>query len=409
MRSAATIVVGAGQAGLALSHHLAAAGHDHVVLERGRVGERWRSERWESLTLLTPNWHNRLPGAAPLADPAGFLDRRGFVDHLEDYAANAPVLEQTTVLRVRRAGHGYCVASDAGDWSGGSVVIATGDSDAPAVPAIAAAAPPFLHQTHASGYRRPDALPEGAVLVVGAGPSGQQIAAELARAGRAVTLASGRHARLPRRYRGRDIYEWLGAIGHLGTVTDGRPVQRSVGPPLSGRDGGESLGLERLAAMGVAVCGRLEGFAGRHAILGANLRADARAADERMRRRLDSIDAHIEATGTPAGPRERPAAALPDPGPASIDLAAAGIATIVWATGYRRSYPWLHVPVRDAAGELIQRGGMTPAPGLFALGLYFQRTRSSHAIGGVGADAAMIAARITGERDLAPRRLARAA
>jgi putative flavoprotein involved in K+ transport len=392
-----TVIIGAGQAGLALSWYLRAAGHPNVVLERGRVGERWRSERWDSLALLTPNWLNRLPGAAPLPGPDGYLDRLGMIAHLEAYAADARVCERTTVRRVRRTPHGYHVRTDRGDRYAANVVIATGDCDAPRIPPVAAAAPPWVHQLHAARYRRPEGLPEGGVLVVGAGPSGQQLAAELRRAGRRVVLAVGRHARMPRRYRGRDVFAWLHAAGqleaHATEVPDLAAARRAPSFPVSGAGGGESLGLDHLARLGVVITGRLAGFAGNHAIFAADLVEQVRDADRRLRRVLAQIDAHIVRTGAAAGPPEDLPPVRLDAPPADLDLAD-GIGTVLWATGYRRSYPWLHVPVLDAAGELVHREGETAAPGLFVLGLRFQRRRNSHFIGGVGDDAAQIAAAI---------------
>ena len=405
-----TVIVGAGQAGLALSRHLTAARHEHVVLERGRVGERWRSERWDSLRLLTPNWLNRLPGAEPLPDPDGYLDRDGVISHLETYAAGAPVREGTTVLRVRRTHHGYHVATDRGDWHAPNVVIATGDCDVPRIPAAAAAAPPFVHQLHTARYRRPEQLPNGGVLVVGAGPSGQQIAAELRRAGREVTLAVGRHARMPRTYRGRDVFAWMHDAGQLDVHADDVPdlaaARRAPSFPVSGSAGGESLGLDRLAGLGVVITGRLEGFADRHALFAPDLARELRDGDRRLRRALAQIDAHIERTGAAAEPAEVPPPVSLGPGPARLELGAS-TGTVLWATGYRRSYPWLEVPVLDAGGELVHREGVTAAPGLFALGLRFQRARKSHLFGGVGEDAALIAeAIVAAPRDV---RLPRAA
>ena len=390
-----TVVIGAGQAGLAMSRQLAGAGHEHVVLERGRVGERWRSQRWDSLTLLTPNWLNRLPGADPLPDPDGYLDRLGMISHLESYAAGAPVVDHTTVLHVGHARRGYVVETDRAAWQARNVVIATGDCDVPHVPDAAAPAPPFLHQLHSSHYRRPDQLPDGGVLVVGAGPTGQQLAAELRRAGRHVVLAAGRHARMPRTYRGRDIFAWLAAVGqldvHADDVRDLAAARRAPSFPVSGAGAGETLGLDRLARLGVVITGRLQGFAGRRALFGADLPDDVADADRRLYRALDKIDRHIARTRTGAEPEAPPAPLSLAPGPASLDLTA-GVRTVLWATGYRRAYPWLQIPVLDAAGEVVHREGLTAAPGLFTLGLRFQRTRKSHFVGGVGDDAAHIAA-----------------
>lgn len=400
MLAVETVIVGAGQAGLALSHCLGA--REHIVLERGRVGERWRSERWDSLTLLTPNWLNTLPGADPLPDPDGYLDRAGVVEHLETYAACAPVLERTTVLGVRQDAHGYRIATDGGELRSRNVVIATGDCDVPRMPVAAAGAPGFLHQLHASRYRNPAELPDGGVLVVGAGPSGQQIAAELLRAGRRVVLAAGRHARMPRRYRGSDAFVWLHALGqlhvHVDDVRDLAAAKRTPSFPLSGTRGGESLGLDVLAQLGAVVTGRLKGFAGSHAIFASDLGRHVADAEARMRRTLVMVDRHIEVTGTAAGPADAPSPVVLENGPSSLDLGG-NIRTVLWATGYRRAYPWLRVPVLDTAGELVHREGVTAALGLYALGLRFQRTRSSHFLAGVGDDAAQIARAIeSGDR-----------
>jgi putative flavoprotein involved in K+ transport len=388
-----TVVIGAGQAGLALSHWLRAIESPHVLLERGRVGERWRSERWDSLVLLTPNQFNGLPGAPPHPDGHGFLDRRGVIAYLEAYAARAPVREQTTVTRVRRAGGGFRVETDRGTWHAANVVIATGDCDVPYVPAAADAVPAGLHQLHASAYRRPADLPPGGVLVVGAGPSGQQLAAELRGTGRRVVLATGRHARMPRRYRGRDAFSWLHATGlletHAADVPDFAAARRAPSFPVSGAAGGHSLGLDRLAALGVEVTGRLCGFAGRYAVLAGDLPATVADADRRLRRVLGAIDAYIARTGAHAGPPESLHPLELPPAPALLPLD--GIGTVLWATGYGRAYPWLDVPVLDGDGELIHHEGMTAVPGLYALGLRFQRRRNSHFIGGVGSDAARLA------------------
>jgi putative flavoprotein involved in K+ transport len=316
------------------------------------------------------------------------------------------VHERTTVLRVRRSHRGHLVVTDAGAWHARNVVVATGDCDAPRIPAVAAGAPRFLHQLHATGYRRPGRLPEGGVLVVGAGPSGQQIAAELARAGRDVVLAAGRHARMPRTYRGRDVFAWLHATGqlddHVDHVPDPAAARRAPSFPVSGARGGESLGLDRLAALGVTVAGRLEGFAGDHARFGDNLTRDAGDADRRMRRSLALFDAYIALARLDAPAADPPPVVAIGDGPRRLNLRGR-VSTVLWATGYRRSYPWLREPALDAHGEIVHRQGVTPVPGLYALGLRFQRTRRSHFLGGVGEDAALIA------RAIARPRLERAA
>jgi putative flavoprotein involved in K+ transport len=395
MEPVSTLIIGAGQAGLALSRRLSDAGQDHVLLERGQIGERWRSERWESLSLLTPNWLNVLPGSDAHADPHGFLRARELISYLEHYAASfsAPVLERTTVLEVRRSGNGYKVRTTAGNWAARNVVLATGDCDTPALPRIAADTPVGTRSLHASRYRRPSALPSGAALVVGAGPSGQQIAAELRRAGRDVVLAAGGHARVPRRYRGRDIFDWLRMSGALDRTLDEVPdpgaAKRARSLPLSGAGGGEQIDLAVLRGLGVVIAGRLTGFRGTEALFADDLPESVGAAEDRMRRLIGRLDAFATETDEPAEPI--PPVELPA-GPRSLDLG--GFGSVVWATGYRRTYPWLRVPVLDESGEVIQRRGATPAPGLYTLGFKFQWRRRSHFIGGVGDDAAYLAERI---------------
>jgi putative flavoprotein involved in K+ transport len=410
MPSTHTVVIGAGQAGLSLSRRLARAGHPHVVLERGRIAERWQSERWDSLSLLSPNWLNRLDGSPAHDDPNGFLGRAEFVDYLRRYAAatGPHVREHVTVTSVEQGARGYHVETDAGPWRAQNVVVATGDLGRPMLPAAASAVPPGVLQLHASRYRRPSALPPGGVVVVGAGPSGQQIAAELRRAGRRVVLAVGGHARAPRRYRGRDVFEWMQAIGDLDVTIDEVPdplaAKRTPSFTLTGANGGEQLDLAVLHALGVEITGRLERFSGAVAHFAGDLEANVGAAEERMRRLLGRIDDHIAALALHDAPDDLdPLAAVRLPVPrGAVDLAAEGISTVVWATGYRRAYPWLHVPVLDDNGQFVQRRGVTASPGLYVLGLRFQHRRSSHFIGGVGADAAYLAELLGGSRQAQP-------
>jgi putative flavoprotein involved in K+ transport len=398
-RQTDTLVIGAGQAGLSLSRQLARAGHQHAVLDRGRIGERWRSERWDSLNLLTPNSLNRLDGAAPHSDPSGYLGRAAFVDYLRRYAdaVGAPVHEHVTVRAVERSGAAFRVDTDGGSWQARNVVVATGDSADPRIPPVAASAPRDLLQIHTNRYRNPAALPPGGILVVGAGPSGQQIAAELRRAKRPVVLAVGRHARMMRRYRGHDIFHWLRELGDLERTIDEVPdpaaSTRTPSLPLTGANGGEQLDLAELDQLGVTIAGRLERFDGSRAVFSRDLQATVGDADRRMHRVLDRIDDHIEqahAGRWPYGPDRVADVALPA-GPPSLDLAADRISTVIWATGYRRIYPWLRLPVLDRNGEIAHRRGITRVRGLYVLGLKFQHRRWSHFIGGVGADAAFIA------------------
>jgi putative flavoprotein involved in K+ transport len=396
-----TVIIGAGQAGLALSRLLTDAGHDHVVLERGRVGERWRSERWDSLALLTPDWANRLPCDDEPADPDAYPSRAEFVARLERYARSfgAPVRDGTTVTAVERSGSAFRVRTDRGEWVARRIVVASGDCAVPAVPWFATSAPGAVEQLHASEYRAPGHVAPGGVLVVGAGPSGHQIADELARAGRRVVLAVGRHARIVRRYRGRDIWGWLDALGDLSRSLEELPRHARERPrpalPLDGREGGRTIDLGTLAAAGVQITGRVEGFAGGHALFAPGLEASIADADARLGRLLARIDAHIASrAGDDAFPPREPIAPVRIPAPPrAIDLE--GISTIVWATGYRRHVPWLRIPeVAGDDGGIVHDRGRTAVPGLFVLGMRWQSRMISHQVGGVGADAATLAAQI---------------
>ena len=389
-----TVVVGAGQAGLALSHHLSRAGHQHVLLERGRVGQRWH-ERWDSLTLLSPNWMNQLPGVSAPGDPDGFVSRTDVIAHLEAYARSfdAPVFEGIEVTRIVRRGACFHVETTDGAWLARSVVLATGDAADPYVPFPA---PPEVASLHSGDYRRADLLPDGPVLVVGAGATGQQLALELSLAGRNVVLSVGRHSRAPRRYRGRDIFDWLEVLGDFDRTVDELPdveaAKRVPLFPLSGANGGEDLGLDRLAALGITITGRLERFDGLRAVFADDLAENVAAADARLVKVLRRIDAHPLAHGTDG---THPAPLVLPAGPRTVELG--GFGAVVWATGFRPAYPFLRVDgALDRRGEIVQQHGATPVPGLYVLGLAFQSRRSSHFIGGVGRDAETIAGRVVG-------------
>jgi putative flavoprotein involved in K+ transport len=299
------------------------------------------------------------------------------------------VHERHAVRRVTPAGDGYRVETARGAWLARDVVVATGDCDRPRLPAVARDAPPQLRSLHACAYATPDALPRGAVLIVGAGPTGQQLALELARAGRRVVLAVGGHARMLRRYRGRDAFAWLDAMGLLhqdiDDVADPQRSRRARPLVLSGQ--GE-LDLDVLQRSGVEIAGRLTAFDGDTARFAGDLQATVAEADARLGHLLDRIDAH--AGGVPLRTRFRPI----DCGSGPATVALRGFGAIVWATGYRRAYPWLRAGVLDARGEIIHGRGATAAPGVHVLGLRFQCRRSSHFIGGVGRDAAELAARL---------------
>ena len=403
MRRTETIIIGGGQAGLAMSRCLSSEGIDHVVLERGRIAERWRSERWESLRLLSPRWHSQLPGLSYGSDdPDGFMAMPEVISYLERYAEtyDAPVLGETTVLSVQRIGEGgYVVQTDQGAWTAPNVVVATGHCDVPFVPKAARGLSRGLHQLVPSHYKNPSQLPEGGVLVVGASATGIQLAQELHRSGRPVTLAVGRHTRMPRRYRGRDITWWLEASGMLNESAedafDLASARQQPSLQLVGTPDHRTVDLGVVQDEGVRLVGHVAGMDGTYAYLADDLGRTVEAAERKLTRVLATIDDFIDRSGVPAQPVDRNAAIRPAPAPTGLDLQDAGIRTVLWATGYRRHYPWLRVPVRDLRGEILHEGGVTCAPGLYALGLNFQRRRNSSFIDGVGQDARALTDHIT--------------
>ncbi|MFO0585462.1 MAG: NAD(P)/FAD-dependent oxidoreductase [Anaeromyxobacter sp.] len=403
MRRADVVVIGGGQAGLAMSRVLEGRGVPHAVLERGRVGERWRSERWDSLRLLTPRWQARLPGLRyDGPEPDGFMTRGEVVALLERYAAGAraPVEEGVEVRSVERWGGGFRIWTGEEAWAARAVVVATGHCQEARVPEWARALPPGITQVEPTRYRNPSRLPAGGVLVVGASATGVQLAAELHASGRPVTLAAGRHTRAPRRYRGRDLMWWYDAAGiaddRTSAVADVEAARRSPSLQLVGSPDHRTLDLAALERMGVRLAGRALGVLGGRVVFGRDLTRHAAEADARLGRLLARIDAFAAARGLDAPQADPPPPFRPGDGPEALDLAAEGIRTVLWATGYRRSYPWLHVPALDARGELVHEGGVTPVSGLYALGLPFLRRRKSAWLDGVGDDARELADHLLG-------------
>jgi putative flavoprotein involved in K+ transport len=409
-----TLIIGGGQAGLAMSWCLTDRGIDHVVLERGRVAERWRSERWDSLRLLTPNWMSRLPSwRYEGSDPDGYMTVPEVIGYLERYAHSfdAPVVGNTSVTSVDRHGEGYEVSTTAGTWRASNVVIATGYCDVPLVPPLARLLPPGIAQFDATRYRHPGQLPDGGVLVVGASATGIQLAAEIHASGRPVTLAVGRHTRLPRYYRGRDILWWLDAMGvlddRLEDVYDAAISREQPSMQLVGRPDRQTIDLPALARKGVRIVGRLTSVDGSRVAFDDGLAATTAAADVKLAALLQRVDRFIQRheAGAGAGPQEPFVPSWPmfiEEQARTIDLRAEGVRSVLWATGFARRYPWLRVPVLDRRGEIRHHGGVTGQPGLYVLGLHFQRRRKSGFIDGVGDDAValgeQIVARLRGDR-----------
>ncbi|WP_347311666.1 flavin-containing monooxygenase [Defluviimonas sp. SAOS-178_SWC] len=399
------IIIGAGQAGLAMSRSLTLRGIDNIVLERGRVGERWLSERWPGLTLLTPNWMNALPGMKPAGAADAFMPAAEFAEVLDRYRARlaAPVVTDCAVLSVTRAGRGFRVLSTAGEWLCRSVVLATGACDRAAIPAWAAELPDRVLQLAPSQYRGPQSLPAGGVLVVGASATGVQLASDIQASGHQVTLSAGRHVRAPRRYRGQDLFRWLDGSGFLyepRSRATARPVALPSLQLVGSADNGE-IGLATLAAQGVRIAGRALGTTGASVRFAPTLAMECAAAEVRRRKLLAVMDRHISASDIDA-PGDLGAWEPQVPSTASFagtEMPRDEIRTVIWATGFRRSYPWLHLPVLDSSGEIISDGGHTPVAGLFTLGLPFMRHRSSAFIYGAGRDAEAIASSVSRHLD----------
>ena len=393
-----TIVIGAGQAGLATSRHLTERGIEHAVLERDRIGESWRSKRWESFTLVTPAWTLRLPGFPYRGDGERFLPRDEIVRYLEDYAASfdAPLRLGVEVERVRPREDGVVdVLTEHGGYVADNVVIAIGAYQRPRMPAVAARVDPSVFQLHASAYRRPDALPAGGVLVVGSGQSGAQIADELLAAGREVHVSVGRSIRAPRRYRGKDLFFWADAGGMLHRTVDQLedPAERfQPNPTATGRDGGKTLGLHHLARDGASLLGRLEHADGTALRFGGNLRASLDQADAFAREMKASVDAAVEERGIDVPPPDT--TDDPDlahghhaPDVRELDLDEAGIGSIVWSTGFSFDFSWIEGPEYDRFGYPVTERGVTAQPGMYFVGLHWLHSLKSGLFFGVGEDA----------------------
>jgi len=399
------VVIGAGHAGLAVSQVLAARGVDHVVLERGDVAHTWKTERWDSLRLLTPNWQTRLPGLAYDGDDAdGFMTVSELVAFIERYAAaiDAPVRAQTTVTSVYATDHGYCVETSEGAWQAAAVVLASGAYNRAKVPTLAAELPAGVRQITPLEYRRPDDIGDGRVLVVGASATGVQLADELLRAGREVTIAVGEHVRMPRGYRGHDVFWWMDRTGRLDErwdeIDDLTRARHVPSPQLVGSPDRSDLDLNALTARGADLVGRLSAVRDGVAYFSGSLRNVCQLADLKLRRLLDGFDewAAEEGLDNRPGPRAKPTRVDDDPRLA-IDLMSEGYETVLWATGYRADYSWLHAPVLDRKGEIGHDGGVVRgAPGLYRIGLGFLRRRKSSFIHGAEDDATELVDHLVG-------------
>ena len=381
------VVVGAGHSGLAMSRALAAHGVEHVVLERGEVANAWRHERWDSLRLLTPNWQTRLPGHRYAgADPDGYMTSAEVVEFIAGYAklVGAPVRTGTTVTKVRAVDGGYVVETDRGAWRCRAAVLASGAHELPVVPEVAARLASGIRTLTAKEYRNPAQLDSGRVLVVGASATGLQLADELRRSGRPVTIAVGEHIRMPRTYRGRDIQWWLEAVGVLDERYDGVDdivrARRVPSPQLVGSPERRTLDLNALRELGVDVVGRLVGIDGSRLQFSGSLANHCAMADLKLNRLLERIDRWVDEhrVGDLVAAPERFAPTRVEAKPRlMLDVTKEPVATAICATGFRPDYSWLEAPTLDAKGRLRHDGGVAAAPGLYALGLNFMRRRKS--------------------------------
>jgi putative flavoprotein involved in K+ transport len=393
-------VIGGGHAGLATSRCLSERSIDHVVLERGEVANSWRRERWDSLRLLTPNWQSRLPGYRyEGADPDGFMTMREVVEFVARFAvvADAPVRTHTTVTSVRPTDRGYQVATSNGDLRCRTVVLASGACNLASVPALRQAVPDSIASFTALDYRNPAQLPDGGVLVVGASATGVQLADEIRRSGRPVTLSVGEHVRLPRSYRGRDVLWWMEASGvwnqRYDEIDDLTRARSLPSPQLVGTPERATLDINVLTAAGVEIVGRLAAVRDGRALFSGGLRNQFALADLKLDRLLNTFDdwalGHArDADADVDSPERFEPTRAPSASRLDLDLASGEIRSIVWATGFRPDYSWLDVPVVDRKGHLRHDGGVVvDAPGLYAMGLPVLRRRKSTFIHGAEDDA----------------------
>jgi putative flavoprotein involved in K+ transport len=394
-----TLIIGGGQAGLAMSEHLSRRGLPHLIVERRRIAERWRSERWDSLVANGPAWHDRFPTMEFAGDPDAFATREEIVAYFEAYAAKiaAPVRCGVEVTALRQGGPGFLAETSQGIIAARHVVAATGPFQRPVIPTVVPEET-RLTQIHSCAYRNPRQLPEGAVVVIGAGSSGAQIADELARAGRRVFLSVGPHDRPPRRYRGRDFVWWLGALGKWDAkaVT---PGMEHVTIAVSGAYGGHTVDFRRLAARGITLLGRVECYADGALAIAPDLARNIANGDRNYLSVLDEADAYAAREGLDLP--DDPEARRMEPDPAcvtdpilTLDLGKEGITSIIWATGYVLDFGWIKVDAFDEKGRPAHQRGVSKVPGLYFLGLPWLSRRASPFIWGVWHDADYLAGQI---------------
>ncbi|MDF3015795.1 MAG: dependent oxidoreductase [Thermomicrobiales bacterium] len=399
-----TVVVGGGQAGLATSYHLTQLGREHVVLEQAaHAAPVWSNERWDTFTLVTPNWATRMPGAVyDGPDPDGFMSRDEVIAYFARYVDrfHLPVQGNTRVTAVEPLDStGYRVLTGEQTIEARNVVMATGFFQKPKIPSFAGALSPDLVQLHSSQYRNPESLPPGAVLVVGSAQSGCQIAEELYQRGRQVFLCTGSAGRVPRRYRGKDVIAWLQETGFFDLTPEQLPpgMSKFEGiPHFSGTNGGHTINLHQFARDGVTLLGHLRGANGTKVSLAPDLHENLAKVDQFEREVLNMLDGYIQKNGIDAPEEDVPELrdGFAQPIIADLDLKAAGISTVIWAMGYTFDYSLVKLPVRDGDGFPLQRSGVTDVPGLYFVGMPWMPSEKSGFLIGVGDAAGSIASHI---------------
>ena len=406
MEHVETLIIGGGQAGLAMSHMLRRRGCPHLIVERGRIGERWRSERWHGLRFQFPNWSVRLPNFPfSHSDPEGFATSDEIVEYLEAYASliRPPIRCGVAVTGLRRDENGkhFVTRTSAGFITAKNVVIATGPYQRPVIPNLLSDEAD-LFQVHASAYRKPEQLPAGAVLIVGSGASGAQIAEELMRAGRHAYLSIGRHKRMPRRYRGRDLMWWLSEMGLDQTPIEQRGPDATL-PLITGAYGGHTIDFREFAWKGITLLGRL--VAARDGVLhfAGDLAESLGYGDAAYNRFLDDVDAYIERTKLKAPEDSKARTTLPNPPSVAeplrqLDKRSIGLSSVIWATGYTFDFSWINLPILNARGEPRHERGVASVPGIYFLGLPWLSKMNSSFLSGVGEDAARLAEQIQATR-----------
>ncbi|NJN72633.1 MAG: MSMEG_0569 family flavin-dependent oxidoreductase [Limnothrix sp. RL_2_0] len=394
------IIVGGGQAGLAISYLLKQQNIQHLIFEKNTIGHAWRNQRWDSFCLVTPNWQCQLPGFPYAAgDDQGFMEKEKIVEYLESYAASfqPPIREGVAVNRLTRRDNRFELTTTAGDFSADQVIIATGGYHTPKIPAIATQFPEHIIQLHSVNYKNPESLPDN-VLVVGTGQSGCQIAEDLHLAGKTVHLATGSAPRAPRRYRGKDVVEWLDLMGYYDLPIDEHPqketVRHKTNHYLTGRDGGRDIDLRKFALEGMYLYGRLDTIDHEQITFVDNLAENLDQADGTVARLKKNIDAYITEHQLSA-PTEKPYEPLWEPENPPLTLETKAIDVVIWSTGFNFNYDWVDLPVFDGAGEPIHDRGVTDLDGLYFIGLPWLYTWGSGRFSGVARDAEYLADKIS--------------